>query len=111
LYYASDEADLNKLKIEYNSLRKHGFDAEYLTRKDLENLTPISKPAAIITAVFGESVDNLPFIGKHPTKDRIYYLLGYGGNGTVYSMLGSVILKDLILGRSNKDAEIVKLDR
>lgn len=62
-------------------------------------------------AVFGESVDNLPFIGKHPTKDRIYYLLGYGGNGTVYSMLGSVILKDLILGRSNKDAEIVKLDR
>jgi len=274
LYYASDEADVNKLKKEYDTLRKHGFDAEYLTRKDLEDHTPFSKPAAIIThgdaevnpflfsrgiiryliehdrvdifenvkadeiienkkgieisttigrfhannilfatgyekppflsetrvdlnrsyamatepiedlsawkdrdliwetkrpylylrttqdgriiaggldedkpetpqnedwinnranrirmeveklfpmldikvayawgAVFGESVDNLPFIGKHPTKDRIYYLLGYGGNGTVYSMLGSVILKDLILGRSNKHADIVKLDR
>ncbi|BCB05549.1 NAD(P)/FAD-dependent oxidoreductase [Bacillus sp. KH172YL63] len=62
-------------------------------------------------ASFGESVDNLPFIGKHPEKENIYYLLGYGGNGTVYSMLGSQILRDLILKRPNPDAEIVKLDR
>ncbi|NMH69052.1 FAD-binding oxidoreductase [Bacillus sp. RO3] len=62
-------------------------------------------------ASFGESLDNLPYIGKHPDKDRTYYLLGYGGNGTVYSMLGSHILRDLILKRPNKDADIVKLDR
>lgn len=62
-------------------------------------------------AVFGGSTDNLPFIGRHPKKNRIYYLLGYGGNGIVYSMLGSIILKDLIFGRRNDDAEIVKLDR
>lgn len=62
-------------------------------------------------ALFAESADNLPYIGKHPEKNRIYYLLGYGGNGTVYSMLGSIILCDLIMGRPNKDAEIVKLDR
>jgi glycine/D-amino acid oxidase-like deaminating enzyme len=62
-------------------------------------------------ASFGESLDHLPYIGKHPDKERIYYLLGYGGNGTVYSMLGSRILKDLILNRPNEDAEIVKLDR
>ncbi|MDO7906309.1 FAD-dependent oxidoreductase [Paenibacillus sp. JX-17] len=62
-------------------------------------------------AVFGESVDNLPFIGRHPYRQKLYYLLGYGGNGTVYSMLGSHILKDLISGRPNRDAEIVRLDR
>lgn len=62
-------------------------------------------------AIFGESPDSLPFIGRHPARNKIYYLLGYGGNGTVYSMLGSVILRDLILGRPNFDAEIVKLDR
>ncbi|MFY4777325.1 NAD(P)/FAD-dependent oxidoreductase [Metabacillus sp. RGM 3146] len=62
-------------------------------------------------ASFGESLDNLPFIGKHPHKERQYYLLGYGGNGTVYSMLGSNILRDLILDRQNEDAELVKLDR
>ena len=62
-------------------------------------------------ASFGESIDNLPFIGEHPTKKNQYYLLGYGGNGTVYSMLGSHILKDLILGNRNEDAELVQLDR
>jgi glycine/D-amino acid oxidase-like deaminating enzyme len=82
-------------------------------RNEVEKLFPMLniKVAYAWGAAFGESVDNLPFIGKHPSKDRIYYLLGYGGNGTVYSMLGSVILRDLIIGRPNDDAEIVKLDR
>jgi glycine/D-amino acid oxidase-like deaminating enzyme len=62
-------------------------------------------------AIFAESADNLPYIGRHPEKNRFYYLLGYGGNGTVYSMLGSIILRDLIMGKPNKDADIVKLDR
>ncbi|MFJ8065652.1 NAD(P)/FAD-dependent oxidoreductase [Psychrobacillus sp. NPDC096426] len=62
-------------------------------------------------ASFGESIDNLPFIGEHPTKNNQYYLLGYGGNGTVYSMLGSIILRDLITGNRNEDAEIVQLHR
>lgn len=62
-------------------------------------------------ALFGESIDNLPFIGKHPELDQIYYLLGYGGNGTVYSMIGANLLKDLILGHENRDANIVRLDR
>ncbi len=62
-------------------------------------------------ATFGESLDNLPFIGQHPTKDKHYYLLGYGGNGTVYSMLGSQILRDLMIHGYHEDAEIVKLNR
>lgn len=62
-------------------------------------------------ASFGESVDNIPFIGQHPSKQNQFYLLGYGGNGTVYSMLGSQILKDLIIGNRNEDAELVKLER
>lgn len=66
---------------------------------------------ACYSASFGESVDNLPFIGEHPTKPNQYYLLGYGGNGTVYSMLGSVILGDIMDGKANPDAELVQLDR
>ena len=62
-------------------------------------------------ASFGESIDNFPFIGEHPTKKRHYYLLGYGGNGTVYSMLGSHILRDLLTGKRNEDAELVQLER
>lgn len=62
-------------------------------------------------ASFGESMDNIPFIGEHPTKKNQFYLLGYGGNGTVYSMLGSQILKDLIVGNRNEDAHLVQLER
>ncbi|GGA42566.1 NAD(P)/FAD-dependent oxidoreductase [Psychrobacillus lasiicapitis] len=81
--------------------------------KQTENLFPNyrMKIDYAYAASFGESIDNLPFIGEHPTKRNHYYLLGYGGNGTVYSMLGSHILRDLIIGERNEDAEIVQLSR
>ncbi|MFY7869579.1 MAG: NAD(P)/FAD-dependent oxidoreductase, partial [Exiguobacterium sp.] len=62
-------------------------------------------------ALFGESVDQLPFIGEHPNRPNLFYLLGYGGNGTVYSMLGSRILSALVRGQSHPDADLVRLDR
>lgn len=62
-------------------------------------------------AAFGESPDNLPFIGEHPKNKRQYYLLVFGGNGTVYSMIGSKIIAQLIESGFHPDAHIVKLDR
>ncbi|MCC5892308.1 FAD-dependent oxidoreductase [Exiguobacterium sp.] len=62
-------------------------------------------------ALFGESIDQLPFIGEHPDRPNLYYLLGYGGNGTVYSMLGSKMLSDAVRGVENEDARIVRLER
>ncbi|MFT8389842.1 MAG: FAD-dependent oxidoreductase [Sporolactobacillus sp.] len=62
-------------------------------------------------ALFGESSDGLPFIGRHPEHRHLYYLLGYGGNGTVYSMLGSLILRDLLCKGTNEDASLFRLDR
>ncbi|USB33106.1 FAD-binding oxidoreductase [Paenibacillus sp. YPG26] len=91
------------------SLRKQ---AETIRRKVLQLFPlPSLKTAFAWAGVFGQSVDSLPFIGRHPVKERIYYLLSYGGNGTVYGMVGAHILRDLILGRSNPDADIVKLAR
>ncbi|MFC5652846.1 NAD(P)/FAD-dependent oxidoreductase [Paenibacillus solisilvae] len=63
------------------------------------------------TAAFGESRDNLPFIGADPSWPGVYYCLGYGGNGTVYSTLASTLLRNLILGENHPIAHIVKLDR
>ncbi|WP_107949219.1 NAD(P)/FAD-dependent oxidoreductase [Lysinibacillus parviboronicapiens] len=62
-------------------------------------------------ATFGDSIDCLPFIGEHPDHPRYYYLLGYGGNGTVYSMIGANIITDLLKGVPNDDARIVTLAR
>ncbi|PYZ97444.1 hypothetical protein CR205_02265 [Alteribacter lacisalsi] len=63
------------------------------------------------SAAFGESKDGLPFIGKHPKHKNVYFLLGYGGNGTVYSALGADIIKDLILYGFSHDSPYVELGR
>ncbi|MUT68449.1 FAD-binding oxidoreductase [Paenibacillus sp. NEAU-GSW1] len=63
------------------------------------------------SATFGESKDNLPFIGQDPAVPGLYYGLGYGGNGSVYSMVASQLLTNLILGKHDPIAEIVRLDR
>lgn len=62
-------------------------------------------------ATFGESRDNLPFIGEDPAWPNVYYCLGYGGNGSVYSMIAADLLRDLIKGVPNGLAPIVALDR
>jgi glycine/D-amino acid oxidase-like deaminating enzyme len=62
-------------------------------------------------ATFGESADGRPFIGKHPSKDGVFYCLGYGGNGTVYSMLGAKIIRDILLNGEHPDEDLVAPDR
>ncbi|RKP45839.1 FAD-binding oxidoreductase [Cohnella endophytica] len=62
-------------------------------------------------ATFGESEDGLPWIGEDPDRPGQHYLLGYGGNGTIYSMLGAEIIRDRLLGIDNPIASIVRPDR
>ncbi|RAP75304.1 NAD(P)/FAD-dependent oxidoreductase [Paenibacillus montanisoli] len=62
-------------------------------------------------ATFLGSRDNLPFIGADPGWPGVYYCLVYGGNGTVYSMMGANMLFALITGRDHPLAHIVSLDR
>ncbi|WP_171016965.1 NAD(P)/FAD-dependent oxidoreductase [Pseudalkalibacillus caeni] len=62
-------------------------------------------------AVFATTFDGRPFIGEHPAYKNAYFLLGFGGNGTIYSMMGATILRDLILYGYHPAAEIVKLGR
>lgn len=61
--------------------------------------------------LFAGAKDGIPFIGRSPDNPNVYFLLGYGGNGTVYSMAGSNIIRDLIIGHENPYADIVRLDR
>ncbi|TFE00011.1 FAD-binding oxidoreductase [Jeotgalibacillus sp. R-1-5s-1] len=58
-------------------------------------------------ATFGESEDGLPFIGPHPEKEGIYYCLGFGGNGTVYSKLGAKLLCEMF--HEEHDQELAEL--
>ena len=62
-------------------------------------------------ALFGTVKDGLPLLGKDPDRDNHFYILGYEGNGTCYSMAGARIIRNLILGEEDPFRDIVRLDR
>lgn len=55
-------------------------------------------------SVFGESKDGLPFIGKNKENENKYYAFGYGGNGTCYSVMASMIISDYLEGKEHQYA-------
>lgn len=62
-------------------------------------------------AFFGESHDGLPTIGIYPNYPNCYFLMGYGGNGTVYSVILSQIIRDLITKNSHPDSVLYLKER
>lgn len=62
-------------------------------------------------ATFGESEDGIPWIGEDPDRPGQHYLLGYGGNGAIYSMLGAEIIRDSLLDVRHPVTDIVRPDR
>jgi glycine/D-amino acid oxidase-like deaminating enzyme len=54
LYYASYQEDVVTLQKEYDYLKKHGFDVDFLTSKEIGQLYPFTKPAAIYSRNDGE---------------------------------------------------------
>ena len=62
-------------------------------------------------AFFGETHDGLPTIGIYEDYPNSYFLRGFGGNGTVYSIILSQIIKDLIVKGYHNDAYIYMKER
>ncbi|KAA9005343.1 FAD-dependent oxidoreductase [Paenibacillus spiritus] len=62
-------------------------------------------------AVFGLSRDGLPFIGPHPDYPHCYFIEGYGGNGTVCSMIGAELVTDTVAGRTRPELDLFSLTR
>lgn len=62
-------------------------------------------------AVFGSTRDGLPYIGPHPKYPHCYFIEGYGGNGTVYSMIAAELLTDTIAGKQRHELDLFSLTR
>lgn len=62
-------------------------------------------------ALFGESKDNLPYIGISPENERVFVICGVGGNGTVYSTMASKMAKMWIDGQSLDEYKYLRLGR
>ncbi|MEF2966920.1 FAD-dependent oxidoreductase [Paenibacillus sp. M1] len=62
-------------------------------------------------AVFGQTRDGLPYIGTHPDYPHCFFLEGYGGNGTVCSMLAAEMIADVLSGTPRDDMNLFALTR
>ncbi|HEY7976841.1 MAG TPA: FAD-binding oxidoreductase [Rhizomicrobium sp.] len=60
------------------------------------------------TGAFGESEDGLPIIDRVPDMPNCIAVMGFGGNGTIYSKIASEIVPTLLRGRPDKDADIFR---
>lgn len=62
-------------------------------------------------AVFGQSHDGLPFIGRHPDHPNCWIVENYGGNGTVYSYIAAMLTMKAIKGEEVPELELFSLSR
>jgi len=60
------------------------------------------------TGAFGESADGLPLIDAVPGMPRCFAVLGFGGNGTIYSMIAADIVPRLIQGLKSNEANLYR---
>jgi glycine/D-amino acid oxidase-like deaminating enzyme len=66
-------------------------------------------PFEVATAwagTFGSTADGLPVIGAHPAVPHTWFALGFGGNGTTFSVIAAEIIREALLGRVDPDAEL-----
>lgn len=65
--------------------------AERLEKK-LKKLMPAVKFRTDFAwaGTFGATKDGLPYIGKHPNFPSAYFVLGFGGNGITFSVIGKI---------------------
>lgn len=50
---------------------------------------------------FGTTKDGLPYIGTHPDFPKAYFVLGFGGNGITFSVIGMDMLEAFLKGRKH----------
>ncbi len=60
---------------------------------------------------FGETKDGLPYIGEHGDFKNTYFVLGFGGNGITFSIIGMQVISDLLKGNKNELTEYYRFGR
>ena len=93
----------DKAKQKYEELLNH-----------LKGLFPRIRPINIeygCCGVFATTQDNLGFIGPDPDHSELWYCLGYGANGTLFAILGGMMLTKLYQGEEDEYLELFRPDR
>ena len=60
---------------------------------------------------FSSTKDGLPFIGPWPGRKRMFFALGYGGNGITFSMIAAQVIKNKLMGVKDERERVFGFDR
>lgn len=60
---------------------------------------------------FGETKDGLPYIGEHPNFPGAYFVLGMGGNGITFSVIGMEMFSLFMQGEKHPLSQYWKFRR
>lgn len=60
---------------------------------------------------FGETKDGLPYIGEHPDFQSAYFVLGFGGNGITFSVIGMEMASQFLKGKKHELSKYFKFRR
>ncbi len=104
----ADEDFKNPLKRDALIDKKESFLLEKFSEL-VPNINII--PDFAWAGTFGKTPDGLPYIGAHPDFPNSFFVLGYGGNGITFSVMGMQMISDALAGKQNKFLEYFKFDR
>jgi len=60
---------------------------------------------------FSSTEDGLPYIGLWPGNKRMFFALGYGGNGITFSMIAAQLIKNKLTGVKDERERIFGFER
>lgn len=89
------------------------FDKEKKLVKKLDKYLPKNnfRTDFVWAGTFGETKDGLPYIGEHPNFPSAYFVLGFGGNGITFSVIGMGMASDFLKGKKNELSEYFRFRR
>jgi glycine/D-amino acid oxidase-like deaminating enzyme len=81
--------------------------------KQLKKILPnySFRPDFSWAGTFGETKDGLPYIGVHPNFENSFFLLGFGGNGITFSVIGTGVIGAMLNNEIHPLAEYYKFRR
>lgn len=60
---------------------------------------------------FSSTKDGLPYIGNWPGREKMFYALGYGGNGITFSMIAAQLIRNKLQGIKDEREKVFGFER
>jgi len=60
---------------------------------------------------FSSTKDGLPYIGNWPGREKMFYALGYGGNGITFSMIAAQLIRNKLHGKTDEREKVFGFNR